>query len=420
MDFLRDNIFEITAAYDNAVRQNAEGGVGMRNGQVNLNRWMTGAVGALLLGYILWSGGLFSWEVLWEDVTDTFLRQGIRGYIPAMSYLTEDSEPDVGRWLADRAAGLFPISAYLDQETEWSTQVEDEETLKKILAEQAADENAIDKDGNLIGKDDSKNTASGTGVIDTSLEKMKDFQYLLSNFYTVDSSTMIRSDELDGVSLMQKDLHIQEEVEGPKILIYHTHSQEMFADSVPGDASTSIVGIGDYLTRFLNETYQIETLHHTGVYDLIDGELDRSRAYDLAKPKIAALLEENPSVEVVIDLHRDGVGEGTHLVTNINGKETAQIMFFNGLSKTRSNGEIDYLANPYIQDNLAFSLQMQAEAYERYPGFARRIYLRGYRYNMHLMPKSLLIEAGAQTNTVEEMKNAMDVLAELLNAVLME
>ena len=192
----------------------------------------------------------------------------------------------------------------------------------------------------------------------------------------------------------------------------------MFADSVPGDPSTSIVGVGDYLTTLLNDTYHIPTIHHTGVYDLIDGKLDRSKAYDMAKPDIQRILEENPSIEVVIDLHRDGVGETTHLVTEVNGKQTAQIMFFNGLSKTRANGEIDYLANPYIQENLAFSLQMQVAAYEKYPGFARRIYLRGYRYNMHFMPKSLLVEAGAQTNTVEEMKNAMEILAELLNGVL--
>lgn len=256
--------------------------------------------------------------------------------------------------------------------------------------------------------------------MDTSIEKMSDFNYLISNFYAVDSSTMIRPDELKGEELLSKNMKINQETDGPKILVYHTHSQEMFADSVEGDPSTSIVGVGDYLTELLNHTYQIQTLHHTGVYDLINGELDRSKAYDMAKPDIQKILEENPTIEVVIDLHRDGVNEGTHLVTEVNGKQTAQIMFFNGLSKTRANGEIDYLANPYIQDNLAFSLQMQVAANNKYPGFARRIYLRGYRYNMHFMPKSLLIEAGAQTNTVEEMKNAMEVLADLLHTVLIE
>ena len=61
---------------------------------------------------------------------------------------------------------------------------------------------------------------------------------------------------------------------------------------------------------------------------------------------------------------------------------------------------------------------MQLKAAQLYPGFTRHIYLRGYCYNMNLLPKTLLIEAGAQTNTVEEMKNAMEVLADTLDHVL--
>ena len=74
--------------------------------------------------------------------------------------------------------------------------------------------------------------------------------------------------------------------------------------------------------------------------------------------------------------------------------------------------------NPYIADNLAISFQMQLKAAEYYPGFTRRIYLKGYRYNMHYCPKTLLIEVGAQTNTVSEAMNAMVPLADLLNKVL--
>ena len=176
--------------------------------------------------------------------------------------------------------------------------------------------------------------------------------------------------------------------------------------------------MGAYLTKILNDTYGIPTLHHEGVYDLIDGNMDRSKAYQLAEPQVQKILKENPSIEVVIDLHRDGVGESTHLVTDIGGKQTAQIMFFNGLSRTRANGNISYLPNPYLEDNLAFSLQMEIAAAKYYPGFARHIFLRAYRYNMHFKPKTLLVEAGAQTNTVEEMRNAMELLAELLHQVL--
>ena len=183
------------------------------------------------------------------------------------------------------------------------------------------------------------------------------------------------------------------------MLIYHTHSQEQFKDSVPGDANTSIVGMGTYLTDLLNQKYGIETYHHTGVYDLVNGKLDRSKAYQLAEPDVQKILKDNPSIEVVIDLHRDGVAEGTHLVTEVDGRQTAQIMFFNGLSRTRANGNISYLPNPYLEDNLAFSLQMEIAAAKYYPGFARHIFLRAYRYNMHFKPKTLLVESVAQTNT---------------------
>ena len=148
-----------------------------------------------------------------------------------------------------------------------------------------------------------------------------------------------------------------------------------------------------------------------------NGHVDRSKAYERAKPEIQKILKENPSIEMVIDLHRDGVREDTHLVTEINGKPTAKIMFFNGLSRTRTNGKVTILENPYIQNNLALSLQMKIAAEKMYPGFTRNIYLKGYRYNMHFKPKNMLIEGGAQTNTVEEMKNAMELLAEILNEV---
>ena len=130
------------------------------------------------------------------------------------------------------------------------------------------------------------------------------------------------------------------------------------------------------------------------------------------------MLAEYPSVEVVIDLHRDAVAEETKLVSEQNGKQAAQVMFFNGLSRTKKQGDIGYLENPYIDDNLAFSFQMQVLCNEYYPGLARRIYLKGYRYNMHLKPKTLLIELGAQTNTCEEVRNALDIVAHALSMCL--
>ncbi len=342
-----------------------------------------------------------------------------RLYMPGVTYTEKkQGEIRVTEAVVHMASALIPLGNYVTEREAAELLTEDETTYALLAKKQAEEENSVDENGQLIGEDKSEETRQASvPTMDLSMDRLNDFEYLVSNFYTVDSVTYINPSELNASELLGKDLRIDLSTGGSKILIYHTHSQETFADS-DDDPSTSIVGVGRYLTEILNNKYKIPTMHHEGVYDLINGKLDRSEAYEFAKPEVEQILAENPSIEVVIDLHRDGVADTTHLVTEINGKPTAQIMFFNGLSRTRVNGDLVGMANPYLQDNLAFSLQMKIAAETKYPGFARRNYLRGYKYNMDLMPRMLLIEAGAQTNTVEEMRNAMEVLADLLNSVL--
>ena len=256
------------------------------------------------------------------------------------------------------------------------------------------------------------------------LAQMEDYDFLMSHFYSVHTSTTASRELMDAKKLLRYDLRLDEvavrpEVDGqpraggPQILIYHTHSQEAFADSGEGE---TIVGAGSYLAQLL-EAKGFTVYHDRSVYDVKDGELDRNKAYTYALEGIGKILEENPSIQVVIDLHRDGVRSGTHLVTEVGGKPTAQIMFFNGLSQT-PDGPIPYLENPYREENLAFSLQLQLKAEAYFPGFARKIYVKGLRYNQHLRPRSCLVEAGAQTNTYEEVLNAMEPLAEVFTMVL--
>lgn len=254
--------------------------------------------------------------------------------------------------------------------------------------------------------------------VQLSMEKLQNFDYLLNNFFVLDPSTTINQEELNIDSLMGKDLTLKQDNSAPQILIYHSHSQEGFADSQDGDPSTSVLAVGDYLEQILTEQYGYQVIHLKDTFDIVDGQIDRSAAYDYALEKVEQVLEENPTIEVVIDLHRDGVPEDVHLATEINGKSTAQIMFFNGLSKSKTNGPIDYLYNPYISDNLAFSFRLEYEAAQYYPDLTRCVYLKCYRYNLHVRPKSLLLEVGAQTNTFQEAKNAMEPFAVILNKVL--
>lgn len=343
----------------------------------------------------------------------------IREYATTMFYptmvcaMTEETESD---WKDILIKRMLPLYEYMSDNTPHPAAVEDHLTYEMILLQQENDEYTMSEEIEVVTQD-SKNEQT-THTADISIDKLRDFNYLLSKFYTVDSTTTIGPEQLNVDDLLSRNMKINNAKSGPKILIFHTHSQETFADSVSGDSNTSIVGMGRYLSELLNAK-GIETLHHNGVYDLINGKLDRSKAYQMAEAGVKEILNQNPSIEVVIDLHRDGVPETTHLVTEINGKKTGKIMFFNGLSRTKKNGNIAYLPNPYIQDNLSFSFQMQMAAEQLYPGLARRIYLKGYRYSLHMMPKSLLIEAGAQTNTVEEMKNSMELLANILVEVLL-
>lgn len=390
-----------------------------RTARRNLRQAITAASAAIFTAFLIYTAFSEDGSDWKYHIQKRILLQAQQMYLPALSWVNRAPEKGIDEWIREKALTWIPLISYTEDHPVYDASIEDEETLARILEAQANDENVVDENGNLIGEPDKSETdaAAAAPSVDTSIEKLRDFEYLLGNFYTVDSSTMIDSDLLNADDLLGRSMKIDTGTDGPKVLIYHTHSQEEFADSTPGDTSTSIVGVGEYLTQLLNEK-GIETIHDMGVYDIINGKLDRSNAYEYAGEAVEKVLAENPTIEVVIDLHRDGVAEGTHLVTEINGKPTAKIMFFNGLSRSRTNGNIDYLPNPYIQDNLAFSLQMQIDAENKYPGFVRHIYLRAYRYNLHLMPKSLLVEAGAQTNTVEEMMNAMEVLSEMLEDVL--
>lgn len=380
-----------------------------------------------------------TWELVEEQAMHTFL--------PQVFYDPEEEEKnfwDQARTFVERSLDYWNYLragedvAYLEDTSTWEAI---EEATHKSIADRLNESDTEvqgQPDSNTENQEASQNpetqesknqeTASQEPTeeaftlpaqqVQLSMEKLQNFDYLLNNFFVLDPSTTINQEELNIDSLMGKDLTLKQDNSAPQILIYHSHSQEGFADSQDGDPSTSVLAVGDYLEQILTEQYGYQVIHLKDTFDIVDGQIDRSAAYDYALEKVEQVLEENPTIEVVIDLHRDGVPEDVHLATEINGKSTAQIMFFNGLSKSKTNGPIDYLYNPYISDNLAFSFRLEYEAAQYYPDLTRCVYLKCYRYNLHVRPKSLLLEVGAQTNTFQEAKNAMEPFAVILNKVL--
>jgi stage II sporulation protein P len=308
----------------------------------------------------------------------------------------------------------------------------EEYCLVQAFNYEAVSETAADKDeGEITAKEEAAvavdETASSPEVEAVTAmnnmstltsDKLLAYDYITANYYTIDSTTSVSRDELNGQSLMDMDMTIDVNAEEYKVLIYHTHGTESFCDSREGNIEDTVIGVGSYLAELLEENYGIRVYHDTTVYDMKGGKLDRSTAYDYAREGVQDILEQNPSIEVVIDLHRDGVSENTRLVTDINGKATAQIMFLNGVSRLNRNGDIDYLPNPFKKENLAFSLQLYLTAIANYDSYMRKIFIKGYRYNLDMAERSLLVEVGGQTNTVEEAKNAMEPLAAILYKVL--
>lgn len=299
------------------------------------------------------------------------------------------------------------VSEYIETEAEKKEMAEEPETETGTESENGNEQAETELNGD--GMD--KVLEAAAGIIPK--EKLMDYNYVLNNFYVVPSVTSLRPQVLDLDKISQVDLRIEKNSTVPQILVFHTHSQEKFADSE--ENGMSIVNVGDRLVSLLQEQYGYNVIHLTDEFDMAGGVLDRSEAYTYANTKLDEVLAQNPSIQVVIDLHRDGVDASKHLVTEIDGKQTARIMLFNGISYTKEQGEIDYLPNPYITENLAMTYKMYLLGKINYPDLFRCIYISGYRYCLHHVPRSMLIEAGAQTNTYEEVYNAMEPLARLID-----
>lgn len=289
----------------------------------------------------------------------------------------------------------------------------------------SADVDSSDKqDANVgIAEDNTKenhvSTVSAMADISSSYIDM-DSDTLLSYCYNATYPKCVKSEELDAENLLSKDMSLDMSTGGYKVLIYHTHSSEAYADSVEGDAEDTVMGLGQQLADILTDTYGIPVYHDTTEYDMMTGTLDRNASYDYSREGVSAILAEHPEIEVMIDLHRDGVPDDTHLVTEVNGEPTAQIMLINGMCRDEEGNDVDYWSNDNKVDNMALALQTYLAGRGNYGDLMRKIYISTSRYNMDLMPRAMLAEIGAQTNTIQEARNAMEPFAAMLAKVLLE
>ena len=307
-------------------------------------------------------------------------------------------------------------------DTAQNTMQEQEQTESPTDQQQDTQQNQ-QENGQTVEEQTTAGGGQPSGVQETfspafSLDQLKNYDFLRSNLYIVPERASVLPQDLDGENLLSMDMSIAKDPSVPQILIYHTHGSETLADSTDDIKGTGIIAAGAKLAEYLSSVYGYNVIHCTEIFDNVNGVFDRSKAYDYSRETVQQILTDNPGIQVMIDLHRDGVRDDLHLVTDVNGKPTAQIMFFNGVSRSSAKGDIAYLYNRYRSQNLSFSLQAKLEALGKYPDFTRKNYIDAYQYNLDLLPRAMLIEAGAQTNTVQEELNAMEPLADILDSVL--
>ncbi|MCL2617045.1 MAG: stage II sporulation protein P, partial [Defluviitaleaceae bacterium] len=158
---------------------------------------------------------------------------------------------------------------------------------------------------------------AGTFYTVDDIAMFRNFERLRNNFYTVDGRTGMMPDLFCVDAFMEHDLRIAPGGSEPRVLIFHTHLSETFVDS--RNITEGVMAVGARLAQVLEQRHGIVALHVTERFDGV-----RAESYEVMEPRIRQILAENPSIEVIIDLHRDGVPEHRRLVTDINGRPTAQ------------------------------------------------------------------------------------------------
>ena len=223
---------------------------------------------------------------------------------------------------------------------------------------------------------------------------------------------------VDVAAALGRDLPIQwEDTDAPQVLILHTHTTEGYMTYDAGyyndgdrhrtqDHTKNVCAVGEAVKMALAAA-GITAIHDTTVHD----SPVYSGAYTRSAATAREYLEKYPTIRVVLDLHRDAVMEGDAVVkptATVDGQKAAQMMLITGVVTT------DALPHPHWQDNLTFSTRLHQALCGVSPDLMRPLNLVASRYNQHLSPGWVLVEMGAEGNTVAEAVYSGQILGRTL------
>ncbi len=229
--------------------------------------------------------------------------------------------------------------------------------------------------------------------------------------------------DLDAIAQGGSSLQLSSAEAGPQILIMHTHATEAYAQNADDpyqesgtarttDPSHSIIRVGDEITRIFTEM-GLNVIHDTTLYDYPS----YNEAYTRSRAGIEAILAQNPTIQVVLDIHRDALvgSDGTIYkpVITVDGVSTAQVMMLVGSDDAGAEF-------PDWPEHLALVMNVQQQMNSLWPQLARPITLRTARFNQQLTKGSFLVEVGSHGNTLEEALAGARLFARAAGKVFLE
>lgn len=258
-----------------------------------------------------------------------------------------------------------------------------------------------------------ESTASASSRNDTEPDGDEMEEYIL-NEYALDADAVeIRNKtgyEIDVEALLSETLNINLRKGEPEILIIHTHGSEaytpagddIYEESDPSrteDKNYNMIRAGNVLAEALEEC-GLNVIHDTELYDYPSYTGSYSRSYEA----IQSYIEEYPTIQIVIDLHRNAMenqdGTAYKSTVEFEGKKASQVMLVVG-------SDASGLEHMNWRENMKFALHLQCAMQSRYPNLAQPVSVSEYRYNQHATPGSLIVEIGYNGNTLEEALNAV-------------
>lgn len=209
--------------------------------------------------------------------------------------------------------------------------------------------------------------------------------------------------------------------DGPTVLIVHSHASESYTRQSGQnytetaayrtlDEDYNMLAVGDYLTELLTQA-GVRVIHDRQIHDYPS----YTEAYSNSRSAVARYLAQYPTIQVVLDLHRDAAenADGSQYATSatVNGQKVAQLMLVVG---TNASGNY----HPDWQNNLSIALKLQVLLERQAPGITRQTILRAQRFNHDLAMGAMIVEVGTAGNTLEEAMGAIPVLADALTELL--